>query len=61
MERKLYDKLLDDNITAAYRKCDNSYLTEVDKEVAAITSHLGLQKNVYTYSELRSNITLTLF
>ena len=43
MDKDTHDKLLHENITKSYKKCDNNTYNEINREAKQIATNLGIQ------------------
>ena len=58
MPKDNYNKLLQENITKNYKKCDNSIKTIIDTEAKMIAGKIGLEEKMECYAERNAFITL---
>ena len=58
MDKDTHDKLLHENITKSYKKCDNNTYNEINKKAKQIATNLGIQDRTTTLAKKQAFITM---
>ena len=58
MDKDTHDKLLHENITKSYKKCDNNTYNEINREAKQKATSLGIQDRTTTLAKKQAFITM---